>query len=527
MELAIDGYSRIIDHNFKEFCSIRKTIDENTMDNFLDVCRKEVSQNILTQFGLSQFFDHFKDGGDVATVHNAKKNIFPSKEVEARYKEVFDRSIYENELPKKRKELFKNQKEVKSYLTGKRLKKDGSTHLDHIVSAKEVHSMDEARLYMTNKDRSAMAQDNRNLKPLESNINQSKNDKNLEEWMNIERKNGKKNKEHFAIDESAGVKQNRKSRKYINNTVRKHKLQTIGSTGINQGINMGKKQVMGLFIYEVIDGFFILSSDLISNWKSTKTIAEKKELFKGTLHDSINIAILKFNNIKDNIIQTFLTGLSSGFLANLITFIINQFATTLKSMVKIINDSIHALIRAFKLLVNRPNNISFETASKEAVKIIGAAMLASGGVIFSESISKFVATTPLAPFANPIGMVLGATLTGLITALMLYTIDNFRDIIHNLGLEISEAIKYTKIKTSEIESLYLKTINDIDELYNKILQTMLKEYKEMADLRKLAYDFNILSSNRFSASIEYTRLLKVEEDEIIKSHKDLENFFFN
>lgn len=528
MVLAIDGYSTIIDTNFKDFCSIEETIDDNMMNGFLEVCSEEIKTTLITQFGLSQFFDHFKDGGNVATVHNAKKDIFPDKQIEMQFKEIYNRKNYDQKLPEIRKREFKKDKDIKSYLTNKTLKKDGSTHADHIVSAKEIHSNNEARLYMDKKERSDMAQSNENIQFLESNINQSKNDKDLINWKNTVRgDNDKTNQDHFNVNKKQAKKYHKDAHKFLNKEMMNKKVNIIKSAGIKQGFDMGKKQVIGIFIYESIDLFFIMSSDLINKWKKSITIDEKISAFKETLLDSINITIFKFEKIKSTIIQTFFTGVSSGFIANILTFLINQVMTTCKLISKVLNDSIYALIRAFKLMAKRPKEMSFKEACREAIKIVAAAITASTGVILTEGIKKFLLTTPLAPFANEMSIVIGATLTGIITALVLYLIDNYRQVIVRISYEMNLIMKYTKVTKREIEQAYLNTLYEVDEIYNKVLIKILDEYRELNRLMNLAYDFNQLASVTFNNSIKYSEYSGVNKKNILCSLSEIDDFFLN
>lgn len=523
---ANDAYSAIIDENFKEYCSIEEIIDDTLMDEFLQICSEEIKRTIITQFGLSQFFDYFKDGGNIATLHNAKKGIFPDKEIERQFKEIYDRTNYDQKLSLIRKEKFKKDSDVKSYLTNKKIKKDGSTHADHIISAKEIHLNDDARLYMSKEHRSEFSQSDDNIEFLEGNINQSKNSKDLLEWKDtIRRDNAKTNQEHFNIDGEAAKKYHRNAHNVLKKEIRNQKIRAIGSTGMNQALNMGKKQVIGMFIYEVIDFFFIMSFDLIDSWKESLTINEKVSAFKEILLDSINITIIKFEGLKSNIIQTFLMGLSSGFIANLLTFLINHVLTTFKSMGRVLNDSIYGLMRAFKLMINRPGDMSFEEASKEATKIVAAAITASTGIILTESIRNFLLTTPLSPLSNEIAIIIAGTITAIFTALVLYLMDNYRQVIRKISNEMNLIMKYSKITKEEIEQAYLKTLNEVDEIYNEILFVILEEYKDLDKLSSLAYDFNLLASETFDNSIKYAEHSGVNKDDILYSASDIDDFF--
>jgi 5-methylcytosine-specific restriction endonuclease McrA len=129
----------------------------------------------------------------------------PDKQKHDAYKnsqEKFDRKPYDKDLPQKRKELFKKDGDITSEYTGNKLRKDGSTHLDHVVAAENIERNSKANLFMDQNQRVDMANSKENLVACEGDINQSMGKKDKKDWVDQQRKKdpGKTNKESFGVD---------------------------------------------------------------------------------------------------------------------------------------------------------------------------------------------------------------------------------------------------------------------------------------------------------------------------------------
>ncbi|MNW41844.1 hypothetical protein D3C74_189980 [compost metagenome] len=200
----------LVEVDLKEIILNEGTLQNSHIKKLLLQYKETVLTTIISQFGLGPIFDSYKNGGNVTTLHNAEKGIFANKADEDQYTEAFDRGNYEKDFPKKRKLNFQTSIEITDDYTGKVLKKDGTTHLDHVISAKAIHSNNGARLYMNAEQRDEMATSERNLAWTDSSLNQSKNDKDLEQWMDRENKRspGKTNAQHYEINREAAVKKN-------------------------------------------------------------------------------------------------------------------------------------------------------------------------------------------------------------------------------------------------------------------------------------------------------------------------------
>ena len=248
------SFKSLIEIDIKEIVVNDQHIKENHIKQLLDKYKETVGTTIIQQFGLGPFFDNYKDGGNVTTLHNAETGIFANNQDAERYNQSFDRKNYEKDFPKKRKEKFKTNSEILDDYTGKNLAKDGTTHLDHVVSAKAIHDNNKARLYMDDEQRNVMATSDPNLAWTDSSLNQSKSDKDLNDWMDQRnRKNpDKTNADHYEVDRGAASKRHNEANEHINKTIKKAEVKyytkNVAATGADQGLRMAKKQALGMFL---------------------------------------------------------------------------------------------------------------------------------------------------------------------------------------------------------------------------------------------------------------------------------------
>ena len=135
---------------------------------------------------------------------------------------------YDRTLPGKRKEGFKTQDVIIDAYTGRPLQKDGSAHLDHIVSAKEIESNPRTHLFQTPEERAEMAIADSNLAFTSSSINQSKGEQQMDDFLSKkDRSSGQTNAERFGIDEQRARQKDNEARKGIKRTIDKATSQEI------------------------------------------------------------------------------------------------------------------------------------------------------------------------------------------------------------------------------------------------------------------------------------------------------------
>jgi len=121
--------------------------------------------------------------------------------------------------------------------------------------------------------------------------------------------------------------------------------------------------------------------------------------------------------------QMFQGGIS-GFMSNLLTFLINNFLSTAKRFVTVIREGLLGLFRAFKMIFFPPKHMTGDQALQEGLKILTTVVVTAVGLLLNETVATFMATVPfLKPFADLITPVLIGIMTGLLSAFLAYQID--------------------------------------------------------------------------------------------------------
>jgi hypothetical protein len=414
-----------LDEKIKLAKSIRSQVGNSHVSNLLNEYKESIATNLIQTFGLGPFFHENRKGGNVTTLQNARKGVFANSEDKTRFTEKFNRKNYEKDFPKLRKEIFNSKPTIYDEYTGRELSKDGRSHLDHIVSAHEIHKNDEARLYMSSSQRDSMATDKNNLAMTNASLNQSKSDRDLKEWMYNESSDQKdvSNLQKYGVDEEKAISHYEKAKSHVDNTVKKSKFnwlfKNISSTGVNEGLRMGTRQAIGIIIYEFISSLY---DELKQYFKKFDSYKKDKKIIEELKIVLKNVAERVMTKRKD-VVSAFGTGFVSGFLSNLVTVIINAFFTTTKRMVRIIREGFFSFCKALKLLFNPPNNMTKREAFHEASKLLAVGVVMVGGIVLEEALEKYLLTTILAPFANLISTAVVGILSGIVSVTVIYFID--------------------------------------------------------------------------------------------------------
>lgn len=158
--------------------------------------------------------------------------------------------------------------------------------------------------------------------------------------------------------------------------------------------------------------------DLLSK-KKKQSIKLKNEL-PGRLK---SIALLITDKWKE-VIKQFIDGAITGFVSELIIFLINNFITTMKRMVRIIKEGLMSLVSMIRFDLNPPEEMLPEEVHHQCMKLGMSILVTSGGILLEEVIEKFLmAQVWIAPIANFFAPVIAGLSTGLILSLLTYGID--------------------------------------------------------------------------------------------------------
>lgn len=439
------------------------SLREQRLQKLFADCQQQVISQIIGPFGLSTAMFEDKDGGNVTTLHNFEREdnnyvaTESDKKLHAQSQKEYDdtlRSEYEVKTKAKAQGAGGKTWEQKRQdrinqgtdeYTGHSISSDGLTDtsngsqvgvdLDHVVSVKEIHANKKAHLALgednggseadVTRIRAAINSDE-NLALTSMSANRSKGDKDLKEWADKKRKDGSTNTEHYELDEKRVAQKYKEAKKHIDSTVNKAllKKQTteLLATGGQQAMQMGVRQALGVLLTELVNALFNEFKVLIK-----QGVEAGKTLFEEIRQRLARVVESVAKKAPDALSQLFQGGIS-GFMSNLLTFLVNNFLSTAKRFVRVIREGLISLFRAFKMIFFPPKNMSASEALQEGLKILTATILTAVGILLETTVNTFVASIPvLGAFASIISPVLIGIMTGLLSAFLAYQIDALFD----------------------------------------------------------------------------------------------------
>lgn len=522
----MQNFEAFLSSEFPEYFQLKKyKASQNHIINLLNEYKTTTIQTIITQFGLGFITQQsFKDGGNITTLHNARKSIYANLEDKNRFESKYDRKNYDKPLPKMRKEAFKNNEIIIDEYTRKHLPKDGRAHIDHVVSGKEIHLNDEARLYMSDQERLKMATSEDNLAWTEASINQSKGANKLSEWVDMENnknKPGEKNAERFEIDREKTLEKAKKAEKYVNNEIKNSKIKYYGKNIITSNskvaVKYGLRQSIGILLMATVEEFIKEMKLYFKNFKEYYSINVKVNKFKLACKNSFKKVLARWKEL----LSSFVSGSVSTFFSEILITIVNSFATTLRSVNRIITEGANGLYEGLKLLLFKPEDMTTKQAFKEGIKLITAAITTAVGLGLTETL--VLKLKPI-PFGDHIGRVIGGIFTGIITTSIVYLIDNFNEALNVVGNALDTIAYDFKVSTKRLRNSYNNVLAKIDEEYQGILHEIFNEYTRIYELSKKAFNIHQNPDKLFSYTVELAHELNVNSEKILTNKQNTIDF---
>ncbi|XOB92499.1 lactate permease [Pseudomonadota bacterium 24LQ007] len=449
---------------------LRSSFHQQRLDDVLGSLKKEVIASIAGPFGLGKILSAYdKAGGNVDTIHNAREGVYATDDECRRYDDrgEYDSSSYHGHseyIAKNRQDtISQDNGTLRDSYTGEVLAQNKKRNLDHTISAKEVH--EDAGRVLAEVNGPTAANSKSNLNPTSEHINNTsgKGALTTDEFLaKLERQAPERRarieelaakpelstkesrelerfREHEAVDadrmrqidqdarKEYDAKINKKyytSKKFASNTIK---------TGVDEGAKMGVQQAIGLLLVEFLSNSFIEIKQSFNQGLEGETL----------MHD-IRIRLERIgkkcaSKWKD-MIEGFSGGFISGFISNLVTTLVNVFITTSKRFVRMIREGVFSLLKALKLILFPPSNMTFLESMHEATKLFAAGGIVIAGVALEEVIEKFVLSVPaLAPIATLVTSVLVGSLTAISMALISYLIDK-TDLLGVIKIEQSKFV---------------------------------------------------------------------------------------
>lgn len=423
--------------------SLQSEYDKEKMNLLVSDCKNTVIDSIIKPFGIGKYViaKLDKDGGNVTTLHNAENQVFANDKDQERYNRSYNKNSYHygnplyNKKSDERKSLSDDGKQIDDY-TGEnisgtvfsvsekgRTQRNYHSSTEHYVAAKEIHDNPETRLFMDEKESSNLANSDVNLGVTTRSINSSKQETPLNKWMNSPSSADKNinNSEAYKIDKDAALKKDEKARNHINkelnnSQIKKQGVETAVSSS-REGMKMGLQQAVGLVLKELTESIFDEVSDIYKNGFRGGNKMDKT--FFAVLKERLmRIGSNILNKWKD-VVKAFGEGFFSGLLSNLVTVVVNMFITTGKRVVRMIREGVFSLLKAVKMLLFPPKDMTLSEAAHEATKLLAAGLAVSGGIILEQYLETLLEAIP---FADMISTVISGIVTGLGTALLVYLI---------------------------------------------------------------------------------------------------------
>jgi hypothetical protein len=427
--------------------------------------RRSALQAIAGPFGVGKMLSAYdKTGGTVDTVHNARAGVYATDEAAQKYA---DRGEYTQRVKEDyhhRDPAYKKMSQdstrdrvegnVTDAYTGEQMssQRSDSHSIDHVIAAEEIHN--DAGRILAGLDGVELANSSTNLQITSYSTNSAMGTKTATEYVQwLEHTKEKRAKKQARLqakadagepmsqkqkDELAKLKEqekiaanpellleaDRKARaaneKKINDAYyRSPKFRNdCLKTSVTAGGRAAFQAAMGAILVELFAGIFDEVRDWYNNGRAdgNSVFAELKRRLK-----RIGLRVSKQWKA---VLSAAAGGFISGFLANLVTVLINAFLTTAKRAVRMIREGGNALVGACKALIVRPEGMGLREGMHEASKVLVGGGIIVGGVLLEEAVSKSMMTVPfLVPFADTATAVIVGAATGIISTMAVYLVD--------------------------------------------------------------------------------------------------------
>ena len=278
-------------------------------------------------------------------------------------------------------------------------------------------------LYLDQNQRVAMATNNDNLVVTNESLNSSKLDKDLLEWMEKpDHKTGTTKGERFEVDKELADKAYKKAQANRNKTIAKAAIKKhateLAISGGKDALKMAAYSAIGLILKDITQAVMIEVRTTFEN-KGNESFKEIFERFKTRMLQVWKDIQAKWKDTLSNSLEAGVTA----FLSNIVVFVINFFATTLKRIVSIIRAGFVSLCQAVKMLANPPKDMPKDEVTFAALKILATGLIGAVSMGLTEGLVTLMKATPglNAIFAIPIpftGEFVGDTLAVCLTAML-------------------------------------------------------------------------------------------------------------
>lgn len=300
------------------------------------------------------------------------------------------------------------------------------TDMDHTVSAGEMIRDAHTNAHLSKEEQIAFANSDKNLNEMRSDLNRSKKDTPMTEWLDNPNSKGQKPVERFNIskEEEKGLRdKDKEAREEYVNVKKKGEERSI-ETGcrsqLREAGRIGSKALRAVVLGLLADFLKVVIKKLVSWFRS----AERKF---STFIEQFKEAWKEFwGNLKSHLMNA-----GKVLVSTIVTAIFGPIVSVFTKLWTVLKTGYSSLLQAISYIRNPENRTKpFSVLMLEAGKIIVAGLSGIGALVLGEVIEKglisagLVIQIPLlGSLASIIGLFVGAIVSGIVGALVLRWID--------------------------------------------------------------------------------------------------------
>ena len=427
-----------------------------SIDDVLKQCDKIVINTIVANFFIPAFKDRV--GGKVTTLHNFKKGITANAADEEKYRNMGynyseDRSATTQTQKDIRNSILKSGETLISGYTGKELSKDasgrydGRSQLEHIVSLKELMDNPALNLFLGKEDIIKLAYNDKNLTMIEADINKSKNDLPLDEWLNKKYTytddNGNKititNAERFGIDEKAARDLDKQARHEIKkagiNAQVKKQGSELAQESLKGGAIMAAREFLAVMFIEIYNECINCVKSLINSYHEGNL---SKSEFKLTLKTSLENTFDRIKNKFKYALESATFGALTGIETEIFSFLINNIVTLSDDWIRLLRETMNVLNNTIKILTIRDDLTQDEKYDEIARMIISELSITITIVLTNGMMALEI--------PKPIARTLAAIVVGVATVMITYHFE----LIISQQIIIQASVANTAVKVRKV-----------------------------------------------------------------------------
>lgn len=398
--------------------------------------------------------------------------------------------------------------------------------MDHTISAGEIIRDAHTNAHLSKEEQIAFANSDKNLNEMRSDLNRSKKDTPMEEWLDNPNRKGQKPVERFNISKEeekelrAKDKEAREEYAKVKEKGEERSIETGRKSQLREAGRIGGQALRAVLMGLLADFLRVVIKKLVSWFRS----GERK---LGTFIDQFKEAWGEFwANLKTHLVNA-----GETLLSTIVTAVFGPIKSVFTKLWTILKTGWKSLKDAIAYIKNPENrNKPFSILMLEAGKIVVAGLSAIGALALGEVIEKglisagLVIQIPLlGSLASILGMFLAAVVSGVIGAIVLRWIDKF--IANKLKNEnIKQQIsQQNEIRESQEKLIVVKEVQ-LDNTKETVARSIVERHNEAKEIVQEKMN-NILNRSNYINTPKDKNVIDVtrtkNDDDLDKLFEDL------